>query len=54
MCHVDYEKKEKRNNYRNRAVKSGKHYNTWRTGKLRVSGKIGSRPHQTNRNEIKR
>ena len=35
MFHADKEKEQKRNNGRNRTIKSGKHQNTWRKRKLK-------------------
>ena len=36
---------KKRNNRRNRTIKSRKNQNTWKKGKLQVFGNIGSRHH---------
>ena len=46
--------REKRNNERKRTVKSRKHQNAWREGKLEVLMNIGSVLHQTNRENIRK
>ncbi len=39
--------RKNRNNGMSRSVQSGKHQNTWRKGKLQISGNIRSGHHQT-------
>ena len=53
MCHDDYEKEEKSNNWRNITAKLGKYQTTWREGKLQILGKNRSWHHQTNGDETK-
>ena len=53
MCHANNKKRIKPNNGRNRIAKSRKNKNVWRNGKLLVLGNIGSRHHQTSKDERK-
>ena len=53
MCYAYNEKQGKVKSGRSRTFKSGKHQNAWSEEKFQVLGNIGSKHHQTNRNEWK-